>query len=247
MHWLKRIDLLLFILCVLLFTLWPSIDLEVSSLFYREDGGFIYRDLLPLEMIYTLFAKLPLLLLPLLIYHLVRVYRCASSDSFQRRIALFLLLSLLLGPGILANTLIKDNSIGRARPSQIEAFNGNSEFTAAFEYSGACHKNCSFVSGHAAMGFWLVTLAWLTGSRRIFALAFAIGALVGATRIIQGGHFLSDVVFAFWLIHFTNLLLGRWMKLRSPLAPAARSLSGRWGVLAPAAPLTPSDRTGTRG
>lgn len=228
MRWLKRTDLQLFIFSVMLFTLWPSIDLHVSGLFYREDGGFIYAGLLPLELIYTLFAKLHLLLLPLLIVHLIRSYRSRTSDDFRRRMALFMLLSLLIGPGILANTLLKDNGIGRARPSQIEAFSGNAEFTAAFEYSGACRKNCSFVSGHAAMAFWLTTFAWLTNSRRVFAIVFSIGALVGLTRIVQGGHFISDVVFAFWLIHFTNLYLSRWMKIRPPLAPPRHSLAGAW-------------------
>ncbi|MBR9884753.1 MAG: phosphatase PAP2 family protein [Oceanospirillales bacterium] len=225
---LKRRDIRFFILCVLIFTLWPSIDLWTSRLFYTPEEGFIYEDLPIFQLVYALFAKLHFVLLPLLIYQAVRLNRHRNSSPFQRRAALFLLLSLLLGPGILANVIIKDNSLGRARPSQIVEFGGQHDFAAAFEYSGACEKNCSFVSGHAAMGFWLISFAWVCASGRLFVAACTVGALVGLTRIVQGGHFLSDVVFAFWLIYFTNLLLGHWMMLRSPYATPKNALAGHW-------------------
>ena len=37
----------------------------------------------------------------------------------------------------------------------------------------------------------------------------ALGSLFGATRIIMGAHFLSDVVFAFFIVYFAAWLLHR--------------------------------------
>ena len=65
--------------------------------------------------------------------------------------------------------------------------------------SDQCASNCSFSSGHGALGFWPVALALLAPPRRrpaVIAAALAFGTAVGVMRIAQGGHFLSDVVFS---------------------------------------------------
>lgn len=212
-----RKDLSLFILSVAVFTLFPSIDLWASALFYQS--GFIYKNSPIASFIYELFANMHFVLFPLLIVVSILAYRkYRSTDlTFKQNIYLFLTLSLLMGPGILVNLILKDNSIGRARPSQITDFGGNADFTRAFEYSGACDSNCSFVSGHAAMGFFFIGLGWLFQSKRRFYIGLAIGAVVGFTRIVQGGHFLSDTVFALWAVYWVNLGLGRLLKIKSPL------------------------------
>lgn len=111
----------------------------------------------------------------------------------------FLLLSLALGPGLLVNGVFKE-MWGRARPSDIIAFGGEGTFTPAWMIADQCATNCSFVSGHAALGFWTVAFALLLrpgpGRRLAFAGALVFGAVVGGARIVVGGHFLSDVVFA---------------------------------------------------
>lgn len=76
-------------------------------------------------------------------------------------------------------------------------------------------KNCSFVSGHAALGFYTIALAWVVRRRRRLWLAVGIGvgALVGLGRLLQGGHFLGDVVFAFWATYFSCVLVAWWLNL----------------------------------
>jgi lipid A 4'-phosphatase len=128
----------------------------------------------------------------------------------------FLILSLALGPGLLVNEVFKAES-GRARPGQVEQFGGEKSFTPVFQPADQCTRNCSFVSGHAAMGFYLIGLAWVRQDRRWLWLGIAAGALVGAARILQGGHFLSDVLFGFWVVYGVNVLLARW-------------LLGRWSI-----------------
>jgi len=144
-------------------------------------------------------------------------YRLHRKEHHRKWIFTFLLLSLLLGPGLLANTLLKNNSTGRARPAQVEQFGGERHFTPAFVYSGQCQTNCSFVSGHAAMGFYFCGLGWLFRSRRAFLAGCLIGTLVGTARIAQGSHFVSDVLFAFWVVYFVNCGLARLLRLCHPL------------------------------
>jgi lipid A 4'-phosphatase len=128
----------------------------------------------------------------------------------DRRALLFIAFSTALGPGLLANTVLKDHW-GRARPTQVEAFGGARHFTPAPLSAAECPRNCSFVSGHAALGFSLVAFAFLLRPgktrRRGIAAALGFGALIGLVRISQGGHFLSDVVWAGLLVFGTTAVL----------------------------------------
>ena len=214
---LKRWDIRLFGVSVALFALWSQLDLITAGLFYAESGFQLGRTL-PFVIIYDIFGYMPYLLVPgLLLLSLWALWRFREgTNPFRRKIFIFLLLSLVIGPGLVVNTLFKNNSIGRARPSQVVEFGGQNQFTPAWVYSGACKTNCSFVSGHASMGFYFIALGWLLGSRRWFFIGLGIGSIVGLTRIVQGGHFLSDTVFAFWCVYWVNLALGRWLEIPSP-------------------------------
>lgn len=219
----RYLELGLFAASVLLFTLWPELDLWVSGRFYDAvSGGFRWSDWTPVRLTYEVFANIHFVLLPLLF---AAWLYCRTKGYLRRkRLYLFLLLSLLLGPGILANIVIKDNSLGRARPVQVAEFGGNSQFSRAFEYSGQCDHNCSFVSGHAAMGFYFTVLGWIGLGWRGFWLGMAVGTLVGLGRIVQGGHFLSDVVFAFWLVYGVNQWLAARIGVPWPGLCASRSV-----------------------
>jgi len=132
----------------------------------------------------------------------------------DRKALIFLVASTAAGPGFLANTLLKDHW-GRARPIQIEAFGGTHHFTLAPLPAAECDRNCAFVSGHAALAFSLVSLAFLlppgNSRRRGIAAALGFGVLVGLGRIAQGAHFLSDVVYAGLLAYGTTALLYWWI------------------------------------
>ena len=219
---LRRWDMRLFLLSLVLFTFGWQLDLISSGWFY-VDGDFGLGRTLFFVVIYEVFGFLPYLLVPgLLAAALWMLWHYRDGrNPFKRKIFLFLFLSLLIGPGLLVNTVFKNNSIGRARPSQIVEFGGENQFTPAFVYSGACEKNCSFVSGHASMGLYFIALGWLLRSRRWFWIGLGIGSVVGLTRIVQGGHFLSDTVFAFWSVYWVNIALGNWLGIASPFDRSA--------------------------
>ncbi len=124
------------------------------------------------------------------------------------RAAGFLALSVLVGPGLIANTLLKSFS-GRPRPFEITRFGGAMRFEPAFDFGGACPNNCSFVSGDASIAFALLAVALLVPRGRPAAIlaALAFGAFIGIVRMAQGAHFLSDIVFAGFLTVLPILVL----------------------------------------
>jgi lipid A 4'-phosphatase len=185
---------------VMVFLIFPQVDLGVSALFYDPASGRFVSE----GPILNLIRKgVP----PILYGTLVFVTLLWLGDRFvpgprmnrpSFRQVVFLFASLALGPGLLVNGVFKE-WWGRARPSDIEEFGREALFTPAWMITDYCETNCSFVSGHASMAFWTVALALLLPRpwrRPAFAGALVFGAVVGGARIVVGGHFLSDVVFA---------------------------------------------------
>ncbi|RWX49504.1 PAP2 superfamily protein, partial [Candidatus Electrothrix marina] len=75
-------------------------------------------------------------------------------------------------------------------------------------------SNSSFPSGHAAIAFFLMA-PWfvLRDRKQRYAEAFLIsgllfGTLVGIARILQGGHFVSDILWAGGLLYLLGNFLG---------------------------------------
>lgn len=192
-----------------IFYFFPNIDLWFSGLFFK-DGDFYLKDQVFIKFIYDIthpvVAAFFIAILFLLIYS---IYKKREFFNIKKNMLIFILVSLIMAPGIVVNLTLKDN-IDRARPKQVIEFGGDKKFTPAFVISDQCEKNCSFVCGHASAGFSFIALAMIfTGvlRRRIFIIATTAGFLIGLVRIIQGGHFLSDVVFAFFFTIVTIKLL----------------------------------------
>jgi lipid A 4'-phosphatase len=206
----------------ILFFLLPQIDLMASGMFYVPGHGFVLSGSPPVVFLYDA--------VPWTTWTILGIVAAAGLWLFlvgrpiwrlDRKALIFLVASLTLGPGVFANTIFKDHW-GRARPAQIEAFGGTRRFTPAPLTATECPSNCSFVSGHAALGFSLVAFAFLLPPgkmrRRVTVAALAIGALIGLGRIAQGAHFLSDVVYAGLLVYATTAVLHWWVVERDALA-----------------------------
>ncbi|TAN56852.1 MAG: phosphatase PAP2 family protein [Magnetospirillum sp.] len=188
------------------FTLFPALDQGISALFYRAGGGgfFLYEN----PLIRGIHDAVP----PLAIGSGVALLAILAGALWMKRpiaglswrSAIYLLAVLIVAPGLLTNTVLKDNW-GRARPSHTVEFGGKKAFTPALVISDQCDHNCSFVCGHAAMAFTPVALAFVLRTRRqrrgALAAGLGLGGLVGLVRIIEGGHFLSDVLFAGLLVY----------------------------------------------
>lgn len=224
---------------VALFLLVPGLDLAMSRAFYDPHQGFFLTAWPPVRFIHV---GIPWMTRGIVVLALIASAWLFVSGRpiwrLDRKALLFIVMSMALGPGLLTNTVLKDHW-GRARPSQIEPFGGTKEFTPAPLRADQCLHNCSFVSGHAALGFSLVAFAFLLppGRRRWVGqtAAIAFGAVVGLARIAEGAHFLSDVVYAGLLVYGTSWLLCRWIVEQDRLATPAplrlyRALGGATGV-----------------
>jgi lipid A 4'-phosphatase len=211
MSWLRRWDLWLLLASAGLFLAWPQLDLIAAGAWYVPGEGFVHRHDWWVQLSYLGFEHLHLYVFfgLLWLWLASRIWAAKAEVGLRRRLA-FLLLVLLLGPGLLVNGVFK-SEWGRARPHQVEDFGGTKHFSPALVMTDQCERNCSFVSGHASMGFFLIALAWVLRDRRWLWAGIALGALVGLGRMAQGGHFLSDVVFAFWSVYLTALLCARWL------------------------------------
>lgn len=141
------------LLIALLFLIFPQIDLFVSALFFQN--GTFYLKNHPLILAVYYYAPLAtaiFVLAALVIYTVLRVAKRHTLLNMSRGAYLFLVLAMLLGPGLVVNAFFKDH-FGRARPAQIERFGGDKTFTPPFVITDQCEKNCSFSSGHATVGF----------------------------------------------------------------------------------------------
>lgn len=200
---------------VLVLVAFPQIDLWVSGLFHDPASGrFVSEG----PLLNFLRKGVPPVLYGVLVFLVLqwlggRLTGAGTPNALNGRRVAFVLTSLAVGPGLIVNGVFKE-WWGRARPSDILAFGGEARFTPPWMMTDQCDGNCSFVSGHAAMGFWTVALAMLVPAPwrgLAVAAALAFGAVVSAARIVVGGHFLSDVIFAGLIVVPLTLWLYRVM------------------------------------
>lgn len=205
-----------------LFLLAPGLDLWTSHLFYEPGRGFALAHWPPALIVSDLVPWIAWGIAALVALAALWLYLVGRPLwRFDRNALVFVFAAVTLGPGLLVNTVLKDHW-GRARPAQIEAFGGSHHFTPAPLPAAQCPSNCSFASGHAALGFGLIAFAFLLPAgawrRRAGMAALAVGAFIGLDRIAEGRHFLSDVVFAGLLVYGTTAALYWWIVARDGLS-----------------------------
>ena len=104
-------------------------------------------------------------------------------------------MSSLVGLGFIINLTFK-NFWGRARPNEVLDFGGSGIFTPWYQITDQCMNNCSFVSGDASVGFALIIFYFLINRKAYLWIALLFGFGLGQLRIMEGGHFISDIVLA---------------------------------------------------
>lgn len=181
-------------------------DMAVARLCYFPGQGFVLGSREPWRTLYE-YGEWPALLMAggsllLLVFGSLRTRLPGVHAKLHRwrPTLLFFLLLYLLGPGLLVNVMLKDHW-GRPRPSQVAEFGGDQPFRYPFE-QGDFPKGKSFPCGHASIAFYLCAPYFVLRTRKrrlarvIFGYGFALGCLMGIARILQGGHFLSDVLWS---------------------------------------------------
>jgi lipid A 4'-phosphatase len=192
----------------------PEIDLSAARAFYAANAGFVGERLGWVHALRQAFVGLYVGTIALCLVGLAQIWR-GRLQWLQLGKAqwLFLAACLAAGPGLVANLVFKDHW-GRARPRQIAEFGGSKAFTPPLLIARQCKRNCSFVSGEAASTYVTLYAAAAVVPQWSGALIVAgtVGGLAtGLVRMAQGGHFLSDVVFAGVFMALTVLVLRQLM------------------------------------
>jgi lipid A 4'-phosphatase len=208
-----------FVAALAVFLVWPGLDLWVSGLFH-DGTDFPLADAealeVPRHLIWTASNVTALGALALWAVWL----GLGRAARVPARLWGWVAAVYVIGPGVVVNGVLKAEW-GRARPAYV--FSGESEFTRPFVIADECARNCSFVSGEAAAAVVLAivwgALLWprSPGAHR-WRLVISLGAvavLASALRILTGRHFLSDVVFAAFLVAFIALALWHLMAVRA--------------------------------
>jgi lipid A 4'-phosphatase len=202
-------------LSLLVFSKMPNVDLWVSMRYWNSGQGFFNANNPVVQALYictpragyalVAVALLYLIALPLLKRVALERGRpdlAAQMTGLWRRTAVGGLLVAALSSGLIVELGLKDH-VGRPRPVQTDVFGGDMPFYPAFTMGPTPEKHRSFISGHAATGFSLMIVGLFaspTWRRRWFMIGLTTGAIVGLGRIMQGGHYLSDVVFSFYAV-----------------------------------------------
>lgn len=184
-------------------------DLQIAQLFRLTDRWLL--DDFPLWKI-VFYDGVTLIVIVVFFGSLLTILIGSLQQQYQLRLsALYVLLVFLIGPGLLVNTVFKDQW-GRPRPVQVVELGGQERYVPP-GYFVANGEGRSFPSGHSSIGFAFVAFWFLWRERKPqwahLALAFsmALGVAIGLTRMAAGGHFFSDVMWSAWVVLFAAWLL----------------------------------------
>jgi lipid A 4'-phosphatase len=213
----------------LVFMLMPQLDIAVSRHFLTDNGKFSLAVSDFWEGLRTVFLRaftVWYIVIPVAGVVAFRLRRPVMKLEWRRW--LYIGACSLLGPLLLVNVILKEHW-GRWRPREILELGGGESFTRVLEPGGSCASNCSFVSGEvASMVMLFIALAFATRHWRPihYALAVLLGGLSVYIRVGQGGHFLSDAIFAGVLMVLVAAALHLWFfhSAWSPLPRIARAL-----------------------
>ena len=135
---------------------------------------------------------------------------------FKRRIAdwrpyfALVVLTTVVAGGILVNSIFKPYW-GRPRPNQVTDFGGYYTYQHVFP-PGLPGKGASFPCGHCTMGFTFLSLYFIRRKSPMLAWSgvaagIILGGLLSAARIVQGAHFMTDVLWSLGMVTMTAVAL----------------------------------------
>jgi membrane-associated PAP2 superfamily phosphatase len=188
-----------------------NLDIRISNLFFHaESSSWLFKNTLVEKLVYDLSP------VPAFILFSIGVIIALGSiwkKQWRRwtRGAIFWILVMVLGPGLVVNAVFKD-FYGRPRPKQVIEYSGKMEFCPVW-VPGEPGKGKSFPCGHASIGFYFMAgyFYWWRKNRwrarRWLASGLVAGSVIGLARMAVGAHWFSDVVWAGAFTYFISYLL----------------------------------------
>src|SRR5215467_8396595 len=137
----------------LVFGLYPQLDLALMAPFHDPASGWVVSGRGWVLVRNAASWIIALIAAPAAIALIGKFVRPHKTTLMCARAALMMVLTLALGPGLLANVMLKDHW-GRPRPIDVTEFGGSFKFVPWWDPRGGCPKNCSFVAGEPSGAFW---------------------------------------------------------------------------------------------
>ncbi|GLO61346.1 phosphatase PAP2 family protein [Vibrio sp. MACH09] len=177
-----------------------NLDIAITSFFYHSQDGFTLKNDSLVRFFYrSINISVTVSILFFIGFAIAALFK--KSIRKHNRLVLALFISILLGPGLIVNSVFKEN-FGRPRPSQTVEFGGQYQPKAVLEANWG-NEGKSFASGHAAVPLSFLLLAFAAYRRGKLKLAkqLAIGIVswylfVSYARVAAGGHHFTDVAWA---------------------------------------------------
>jgi membrane-associated PAP2 superfamily phosphatase len=221
---------------------YSSLDITAARVFFRRDAldHWPFAAQRPWSLLYR---SAPWITASLVVIGLAALgASCMRGRRHWRRYAVFVLLSVALGPGLLANVVFKDHW-QHPRPRDIVEFGGPLHYVPSPLIGNS--GGASFPCGHCTVGF-LYGLGWWIWRRRrparakvCLAVGLVLGGVLGIGRMTAGGHFMSDIlwsaVLAFGVSHVLYYHALRLPQHATPTSPTVAPGTGDSGWLRAAA------------
>jgi lipid A 4'-phosphatase len=199
---------LLLILTAITFALSPYLDQQLAVLPYNFQTHYFYGEISKwCKFIYYSVNVLTFILsiVPLLLFILVKKNKLALDPTLVKRMMLVTYLSLIIGPGLIVNTALKDGW-GRPRPYQV--IRDHKPFAYPWQPHLNHPKDNSFPSGHVSIGAML-GIPFIAMRRKKLGVGLCVAGtiIVGLVRYLQGGHYFSDIAMAAILVWMVTALI----------------------------------------
>jgi len=187
-------------------------DLAWAAGFYYPGGandGWTHARAFPWNVLYD-YGEYPgvALLIGATVFYIAALIGRAPRQCAKP--CLVIILTIAIGPGLLVNGILKEYW-GRPRPSEITNLGGVKEFRPVWKPGGP-GAGRSFTCGHCAMAFSLASGAAFYPIHPAFSICaliggVAYGTIMGVARMVQGGHFPTDVLWSGGLVLMLIALL----------------------------------------
>lgn len=180
---------------------WEGWDLSVSTALHEPtlgESGWLLGKMSPWAAFYR-FGEYPAVIMAIAAFI---GYIFTLIGKFPRKYAkpfLVIVLTVILGPGLIVNGILKP-FWGRPRPADTVMFGGKEPYRGIFQPAGPGGGK-SFVCGHCANAFAIASgVSFFPHCPGLAGFSLGVGLAMGAfgsfARIAQGGHYLSDTVWA---------------------------------------------------
>ncbi|MDP2903240.1 MAG: phosphatase PAP2 family protein [Methylovulum sp.] len=185
-----------------------DVDYQVASLFYQPGDGinvWPWKQWWLWDYLFRYATKFAVAIVVGALLIAISSYALPKLIPW-RRPAIYIVLVIALGPGLVVNVIFKDHW-GRPRPVHISEFGGQYAYVPPLQIGNTPDK--SFPCGHCSVAYLFFACYFLSRKRKAFyfLLTLLFALMMALTRLSAGGHFISDILWSGYLVFLVAWLV----------------------------------------